>query len=279
MRKLILGILVSAAMVASLTDSVSAQTGPRPRATPADHTRHPAPRTRHAAPRTRHASPHPAHATSSRPTLGVASSHATGFGKVKPKLVSYDGDGQSFVANVRWNSWGGGRAIGHGVASWVWPGWCAACGSVNLRATVVAFGRSSCRGRPIYKYVEWYFPSRGMRFSPGLAVANLCSWSFSSGGLFSPRRCRAIDLPGSPSTPRGVAQKIMIYESRVSCASVRGFLRGSGVMRHYGRNARFHRHGWWCGSELSMQLHRLPPQDFACVRGDYENVSFNVRRR
>ena len=78
---------------------------------------------------------------------------------------------------MKWDSWGGARAVGQGRAVWVWPGWCVACGAVNLPATVVAFGKTTCQGHSAYAYVEWFFPSRGMSFDRRLAVENLCTES------------------------------------------------------------------------------------------------------
>lgn len=216
---------------------------------------------------------------SSTRTLGVAHAHVSGFGTVRPSVVSYGGDGQSLVAKVHWSSWGGARAVGHGKASWVWPGWCSACGSVTLKAKVVAFGRTTCNGQPIYRFVEWYFPSRGMRFSRGLAYFDLCKWTGLVPGVYVPIKCKPVNLAATAGSPKGVAEKIRIYAGRVSCAGVRRFLRASHVMRHYGHNTRMHHHRWWCGSELSMQRHKLPPQDFSCVRGDYGSIGFKIRKR
>lgn len=219
-----------------------------------------------------------AHQASTAPTLGVKRRFTEGFGKVRPKIVDYGGDGQSLVVDVTWSSWGRARAVGHGQASWVWPGWCSACGSVNLRATVVAFDRGTCQGHPVYDQVEWYFPSRGMYFSQRLSYTNLCTWKLlSTGNLTKPRSCEAVALPSSSGAQAGEAEKIQVYDSRLSCKSIRSFLRVSQVMSHYDQDARFHSHGWWCGSELSMQLKTPPPQDFECQRGDYQDLDFNVR--
>jgi hypothetical protein len=48
----------------------------------------------------------------------------------------------------------------------------------------------------------------------------------------------------------------------------------SGAGRYLDRNARFTVQGWWCCSELSMDLGG--PQSFTCVRGDFTNVSFDL---
>jgi hypothetical protein len=206
----------------------------------------------------------------SAPTLGLASVVSTGegFGRVRPRTVSYGGDPTSLVSRIKWASWGGARAVGHGVADWVWPGWCVACGSVELPATVVAFGLTTCQGHSAYSYVEWYFPSRGMSFDRRLAGTNVC-------GLPSPpTRARQLNC-GHVQLHGAVATHITMYNSPISCAAARRFVRNSTAARHLGRDARFRVRHWWCGSELSMDLGG--PQSFSCVRGDFANVSFDLK--
>ncbi len=223
----------------------------------------------------RHAAPARA-ASGSAPVLGAASiaPSGAGFGKVKPRTVSYGGDPTSFVVKVTWHSWGGGRAVGHGKADWVWPGWCVACGSVELPATVVAFGRTTCQGHSAYSHVEWYFPSRGMSFNERLGPENICNGHLSSIGSTKARKCGRASLQSHGSTV-AVAENIASYGSSMSCSSVRRFVAGSGAGRYIARNARFSTHGWWCGSELSMDMGG--PQSFTCVRGDFRNVSFDLK--
>jgi hypothetical protein len=222
----------------------------------------------------RRAAPH-ASATSA-PTLGVSSivPNGAGFGRVRPRTISYGGDPTSFVSHIRWHSWGGGRATGTGAADWVWPGWCVACGSVGLTATVVAFGRTICDGHPAYSHVEWFFPSRGMSFDPRLSEENVCSGRLGSSPSLKERRCGQVAL-GSGGATGDRATAITMYGSPISCATARRFVSGSGAARFAGHNARFHLGGWWCGSELSMDLGGL--QSFSCERGDFTNVSFDLK--
>lgn len=204
------------------------------------------------------------------PTLGLASTapNGSGFGQVRPRTVSYGGDPTSLVVNVKWSSWGGARAVGHGRADWVWPGWCVACGSVELPATVVAFGRTSCQGHFAYAYVEWFFPARGQTFNRRLAGENLCT---GAGPTPSGReaRCGRVNLHGA------VAVGLTMYASPLGCAAVRRFVAHSGVARYLGHDARFHVQHWWCGSELSMSAGGA--QSFSCVRGDFANVYFQLK--
>jgi hypothetical protein len=210
------------------------------------------------------------------PTLGVALivPNAEGFGQVRPRTVSYGGDPTSFVSKVRWRSWGGTRAVGHGTADWVWPGWCVACGSVELPATVVAFGLTSCQGHSAYSYVEWYFPSRGMSFSRRLPGENICTGALAPIGSAKELKCGHVSL-GSGTSGTALAQNIDMFDSPISCTTARRFVASSGAERYLGESARFSVHGWWCGSELSMG--QGGPQSFTCTRGDFTNVTFNLK--
>jgi hypothetical protein len=209
------------------------------------------------------------------PTLGVASiaPNGGGFGQVKPRNISYGGDPTSLVSDVKWSSWGGVRAVGNGTADWVWPGWCVACGSVELPATVVAFGRTTCQGHSAYSHVEWYFPSRGMSFNRQLGGGNICGEGSTPTGSGEELKCGLVSLR-SHGAEVALADNVNMYDSPIRCATARRFVASSGAARYLGRNARFTVHGWWCGSELSMDLGG--PQSLTCVRGDFTNVTFNL---
>ncbi|HET6868484.1 MAG TPA: hypothetical protein VFH80_21395 [Solirubrobacteraceae bacterium] len=214
-----------------------------------------------------------AHATSrSAPTLGLKSSmpNGAGFGQVRPQRVDFGGDPTSFVTSVKWSSWGGARAVGHGKALWVWPGWCVACGGVELPATVVAFGRTTCAGHSAYSYVEWFFPSRGQSFNRRLAGENICSGKQVPIGSGKVLKCGQVRLRSA------LAVDISVFESPINCATARQFVAHSGAGRYLHRNARFTVDGWWCGSELSMDFGGLQP--VACQRGDFTNVNFELKR-
>ena len=213
-------------------------------------------------------------AAASAPTLGVRGNHQSnsGFGQVRPPEVNYAGDPTSFVTGVKWSSWGGARAVGHGRALWVWPGWCVACGGVQLPATVVAFGRTTCQGHSAYKYVEWFFPSRGQSFNRRLRGQNLCTWAFPTGGTGKLIKCGQVALQSGV-----VAANIDTFESPLNCSATRQFVAGSGAGSYLGRNARFTVDGWWCGSELADSFGGLP-QMVTCARGDFANVTFALKR-
>ncbi len=214
-------------------------------------------------------------APASVPTLGLAGvvQNGMGFGQIRPQTVNNGGDPTSYVSHVKWTSWGGARALGHGRADWVWPGWCVACGSVGLSATVVAFDRTTCQGQTAYAYVEWYFPSRGMTFDPHLAGENLCGARPMPSRPEKEVKCGHVRLQSDGATP-AIADAITMYGSPIACSTARRFVARSGASRYVNRNARFHTDGWWCGSELSMELGG--PQSFSCVRGDFVNVAFDI---
>ncbi len=213
----------------------------------------------------------PRASAASAPTLGLHTKFTEGFGHVRPRVVSYGGDPTSLVAKVHWSSWGGARAVGHGEADWVWPGWCVACGSTNLPATVVAFGLRTCGGHPAYAHVEWYFPSRGMTFSPHLGTLNVCDPSGSSHVSEPPHgNCALLRVPGALIT------KIEVFGYGIRCPAARALLAKLDPISHYRHNARFHAGPWWCGSELTMQVTKTGPQSFECESGDYNDVSFDV---
>ena len=206
----------------------------------------------------------------SAPTLGVSSAtpNGRGFGQVEPSRVDFGGDPTSFVSGVKWQSWGGARAIGHGKAIWVWPGWCVACGGVRLPATVVAFGLTTCQGQSAYAYVEWFFPGRGQSFSRRLAGENICTGA-------PPTEANKQLKCGQVSLGSALAENITMFDSPISCASARRFVANSGAARYLNQNARFTVHGWWCGSELSMDIGGV--QSFSCLRGDFANVNFELK--
>jgi len=207
----------------------------------------------------------------SAPTLGLHQRFTEGFGQVRPRDISYGGDETSIVGRVHWSSWGGTRAVGHGTADWVWPGWCVACGSVNLPATVVAFGLRTCGGHRAYAHVEWYFPSRGMTFSPRLGTENICNLKASPTVSGPPHaHCAMVRVPGALYT------KIQVFGYGVRCPEGRALVAKLDVVSHYRHNARFHVGPWWCGSELQMQASKHGPQSFDCQSGDYNDVLFDV---
>jgi hypothetical protein len=88
-----------------------------------------------------------------------------GLGQPHPATISLGGDGTSWVKKIAWNSWGGPTAVGVGTGYWEGPGQIAA-GATPEPATIEAFDRETCAGKPMYGAVEWYFPEQGQHFDP-----------------------------------------------------------------------------------------------------------------
>jgi hypothetical protein len=109
------------------------------------------------------------------PTLGgQAPSGMRGFGEVRPTEVNANGDPTSYAENITWESWGGPQAIGRGTAGWYGPDQFAS-DTVLLPAVVVASDLGECHGRPAYRSVGWYFPSRGETgVQPGDGYQDIC---------------------------------------------------------------------------------------------------------
>jgi hypothetical protein len=102
------------------------------------------------------------------PRQGAQShSEAVGFGHVRPAQIAFAGDGTSYINHVRWSSWGGSRAVGHGVANWAFPGWDDGS-ATPVKAEVVAYGLGSRDRQRAYQHVTWFWPPRGDHFTPSL---------------------------------------------------------------------------------------------------------------
>ncbi|HYB16139.1 MAG TPA: hypothetical protein VEF71_11795 [Streptosporangiaceae bacterium] len=87
-----------------------------------------------------------------------------GYGQVEPQTISNNGDPASLITHITWSSWGGARAYGTGLATWVPPGQPAVNG-VQEPATVVVFSLGTCAGQQSYNAIDWYFPQHGQQFS------------------------------------------------------------------------------------------------------------------
>jgi hypothetical protein len=110
---------------------------------------------------------------SAAPTLGIVwSPDQKGYGQVKPTTIYNGGDPTGLVEHVRWQRWGEPRAIGTGIG-WRPPDNGGVSESEHLRAKVVAWNLGMCRGRLAYRAINWYYPTRGDRFNPGL-YTNIC---------------------------------------------------------------------------------------------------------
>lgn len=103
----------------------------------------------------------PSVAAGPSPTLGsVWASNQQGFGDARPSTVYAGGDPTGMVENITWSSWGGATATGRGTGYWYGPEQYVS-DSVATSAVVIADQLGTCRGRPAYLRIRWYYPSKG----------------------------------------------------------------------------------------------------------------------
>ena len=112
--------------------------------------------------------------------------YQSGFGQVRPSRVFLGGDPTGDVFHVRWPSWGGQRAIGHGTGYYEPPGKIVA-ESFAAPVTVVAFNLGTCHGKRAYKAIEWFYPQYGGTFDAGHYI-NICTGDYVGGGMRSDGR-------------------------------------------------------------------------------------------
>ncbi len=96
--------------------------------------------------------------------IGIFFKGSTGFGSVKPAVISNGGDPTGTVSGISWSSWGRSQAVGIGKSDYVGPNQSVASGTQET-ARVVAFDLGTCGDVSMYRAVEWYFPSHGQHFS------------------------------------------------------------------------------------------------------------------
>jgi hypothetical protein len=198
------------------------------------------------------------------PTLGLKQANTNwgaGFGAIRPSAINFNGDPTSFINRIRWSSWGGSQAVGHGVAGFVWPGFAVADGTRYVAATVVAFDLGACDGHPAYRREEWYFPQYGETFAPASA-----GWDICTGKLLSQAR------PAGPvNCPKG--QFTTWVSGSVTCAELPGIEALVGGAAHQGHSAKWISHGWICGTDLNMGRN---PQTVNCQSGNSKGVNFRI---
>jgi len=96
---------------------------------------------------------------------GPWASYQEGYGHVKPPIIYNGGDALGRVRNIEWLTWGGPRAVGVGLSTWVGPHQVTAEGTLQT-AVIVLSHLGSCHGRRAYDAIEWYFPEHGEHFRP-----------------------------------------------------------------------------------------------------------------
>ena len=95
---------------------------------------------------------------------------AKGFGRAHPAGISNGGDPSGIVTGIRWRSWGGPTAIGHGSSSIFKPngGYFPRPVGIELRAQDL--GR--CGGKLVYRQLEIRVPKK-----PGGPLGTWFLWS------------------------------------------------------------------------------------------------------
>lgn len=201
------------------------------------------------------------------PTLGRSlSAGQEGYGQIRPATIFNGGDPTGLVAGVTWSHWGSRRAIGNGTGDWVWPGESVANGSIHTPAVVVAFDLGTCAGRPAYRKITWYFPSRGDAFDRS-SFQNICTGGFSTDQpALSP--CGAVTL----TSPHGHASQIQARG--ISCHQARQTVASTSAVRYLHGENRFRHDGLYCGTEGFVPA-LSPPTLFDCARGRVE-IAFAV---
>jgi hypothetical protein len=198
------------------------------------------------------------------PTLGLkqaSTNWGAGFGAIKPSSINFNGDPTSFISRIHWSSWGGRRAVGHGVAGFVWPGFDVADGTRYVGATVVAFDLGKCDGHSAYQHEEWYFPQYGETFVPASA-----GWDICTGKLLS-----QAPPAGPVYCPKG--QYTAWVSGSVTCAELPGIEDLVNGTAHEGHSAKWITHGWICGTVPNMGRNL---QTVNCQSGNSKVVNFKI---
>jgi hypothetical protein len=112
------------------------------------------------------------------PTLGTKwNPNAEGFGTVRPARIFNGGDPTGLLMNVTWSSWGGSTAKGMGTGYYEPPN-APVAASTAQPADVEAFDLGTCKGKPAYLRVQWWFPGKGESFH---ATGNEASYNICTG--------------------------------------------------------------------------------------------------
>lgn len=79
---------------------------------------------------------------------------------MRPAVINNGGDPTGLVTGVTWTTWGRTTADGNGTGTYVGPRQSVADGT-QVRAMIKAYDLTTCHGRPAYRHVTWWFPSKG----------------------------------------------------------------------------------------------------------------------
>lgn len=97
-----------------------------------------------------------------------------GYGRAQPRTVFNGGDPTGLISNIEWLTWGGPRAVGIGISTYVGPAQAVAEGRPES-AVIVLSRLGTCRGRAAYNAVQWFFPQHGEHFNPHRQGYKICT--------------------------------------------------------------------------------------------------------
>ena len=100
------------------------------------------------------------------PVLGHSFFRSAGFGHAHPAYISFGGADENFkMWGVHWRHWGDKRAVGFGKGWWLSSGAKSVSQGHLERQEIVAFDLGSCKGKPAYLKMKWFFPGHGQTFN------------------------------------------------------------------------------------------------------------------
>ena len=199
------------------------------------------------------------------PTLGLkqaSTNWGAGFGAIRPSAINFNGDPTSFISKIHWSSWGGSRAVGHGIAGFVWPGFARRRRNprTSVRPSWPSISVHATATRPI-SVRSGTSPStarRSLRASAG--------WDICTGKLLGQRASA-----GPVYCPKG--QFTTWVSGSVTCAELPGIEDLIDGTAHQGHSAKWISHGWVCGTDLNMGR---DPQTVNCQSGNSKVVNFKI---
>jgi len=183
-----------------------------------------------------------------------------GYGTVRPNHIFNGGDPTGAVDHIHWAGWGSSQAIGEGDAEYDWPGTSVASNGDTSGARVVAFHLGTCRGRPSYNAIEWYFPKYGETFSPHDYI-NICTGNYVGDAIPPETECPDVRLAD------GVGMATEVKAIHISCAAASSIIAETNTTRFGAGEGRFVQAGFRCGTEGSANLSGAL---FDCQKGEQE---------
>jgi hypothetical protein len=183
-----------------------------------------------------------------------------GYGTVRPTHIFNGGDPTGEVEHIHWIGWGRSQAIGEGDAEYDWPGTSVASNGDTSGARVVAFHLGTCRGRPSYNAIEWYFPKYGQTFSPHDYI-DICTGKY-VGDNPPETECPNVQLAD------GAGMATEVKTIHMTCAAASAIITATNTTQFGTGEGRFTQAGFRCGTEGTGA--GLPSALFDCQMGEQE---------